>query len=203
MLRLPFTRPSTRSTALRSASSRICRRLSAAILLVAGREADVGRRDRQAVGHDHRALDHVLELADVARPRMRLDRGDRVGQDRHRAAALLGGELAHERMREQRRIALAVAQRRDLDDDLGQPIVEVLAEAARRDLVLQVLVRRADDAHVDRNLLPAADPLDDALLQEAQQLDLQRERQVADLVQEQRAAVARSRSCRSSASPRR
>ena len=92
-------------------------------------------------------------------------------------------------MREQRCIALAVAQRRDLDDDLGQPVVEVLAKAPGDDLILEALVRRADDAHVDRDLLPAADPLDDALLQEAQELDLQRDRQVADLVQEQRAAV--------------
>ena len=34
-------------------------------------------------------LMHVLELAHVARPRVRLDRGDRVGQQRHRAAPLL------------------------------------------------------------------------------------------------------------------
>ena len=37
--------------------------------------------------------------------------------------------------------------------------------------------------------LAAADPLDHALLKEAQQLDLQRQRDVADLVEEQRAAV--------------
>ena len=125
------------------------------------------------------------------------------GQKRHRAAPLLGGEPAHERMREQRGVALALAQRRNVDDDLGQPVVEVLAEFAGGDLVLEALVRRADDAHVDRDLLPAADALDHALLQEAQQLRLQRHRQVADLVQEQRAAVRPSRSCRSSASRRR
>ena len=54
---------------------------------------------------------------------------------------------------------------------------------------LQVLVGRADDAHVDRDLLAAADALDHAVLQEAQQLRLQRQRHVADLVEEQRAAV--------------
>ena len=84
---------------------------------------------------------------------------------------------------------LPIAQRRDLDDDLGQPVVEVFAELALDDLLLEALMRRAHDAHVDRNLLAAADALDDALLQEAQQLRLQRDRQVADLVEEQRAAV--------------
>ena len=47
----------------------------------------------------------------------------------------------------------------------------------------------ADDPGVDRDRLAAADPLDHPLLQEAQQLDLQRQRDVADLVEEQRAAM--------------
>ena len=38
---------------------------------------------------------------------VRLDRGERIGQQRHRAAPLLGGELAHEGVREQRGVALA------------------------------------------------------------------------------------------------
>ena len=105
-------------------------------------------------------------------------------------------------VREQRRIALARAQRRNLDDDLGQPVVEILAKLAGDDLILEVLVRRAHDAHVDRDLLPAADALDHALLQEAQQLRLQRQRQVADLVEEERAAVRRLDLARSSASRR-
>ena len=50
-------------------------------------------------------------------------------------------------------------------------------------------MRRADDAGVDRDRLAPADPLDHALLQEAQQLDLERQRHVADLVEEQRAAL--------------
>src|SRR6478735_6952020 len=80
-------------------------------------------------------------------------------------------------------------QRRYLDDDLGQPVIEVLAELRLLDLRLEALVRRTDDAHVDRDLLPSADALDHALLQEAQQLRLQRRRQVADLVEEQRPAI--------------
>ncbi len=50
-------------------------------------------------------------------------------------------------------------------------------------------MRGADDARVDRDRLAAADPLDHALLEEAQQLDLQRQRNVADLVEEQGAAL--------------
>src|SRR5258706_5332756 len=48
---------------------------------------------------------------------------------------------------------------------------------------------RGQHAHVDRDGLAAADRLDLLLLDDAQELGLQRERQLADLVEEQRAAV--------------
>jgi len=51
------------------------------------------------------------------------------------------------------------------------------------------MVGRRDDAHIDGNLAPAADTLDHVFLQHAQQLDLQIERQVADLVEKQGAAI--------------
>ena len=70
-----------------------------------------------------------------------------------------------------------------------QPEVEVLAELARRDRGLQVAVRRRDDAHVDVQRHRAADALEPLLLERAQDLRLQRQRQLADLVEEQRAAV--------------
>ena len=53
----------------------------------------------------------------------------------------------------------------------------------------QVLVRGADDARVDRRLDDGANGPDRALLDHAQQLGLHHQGQVADLVEEQRAAV--------------
>ena len=50
---------------------------------------------------------------------------------------------------------------------------------------------RAEQAHVDRQLGDRADRPHRALLDRAQQLRLHRQRQVADLVEEQRAAVGR------------
>ena len=70
-----------------------------------------------------------------------------------------------------------------------QPVVEILAELPARDHLREVAVGRRDDAHVDADRLVAADALELALLQHAQQLDLGLERQLADLVEEQRAAV--------------
>ena len=69
------------------------------------------------------------------------------------------------------------------------PVVEVLAEAAVREQRLEVAVGGRDDAHVDLDLAAAAHARELAVLQHAQQLRLHRRRHVADLVEEERAAV--------------
>ena len=46
-----------------------------------------------------------------------------------------------------------------------------------------------NDAHIDILRLVAANPLEGTLLQHTQQLDLHRQRHIADLVEEQRAAI--------------
>ncbi len=86
-------------------------------------------------------------------------------------------------------VGLAVAQRRDADHHLVETVEQILTKPPGAHQVLQILMGRADDADIDRNRLPAADPLDHAFLQEAEQLDLKRQRQIADLVQHQGAAV--------------
>ena len=78
-----------------------------------------------------------------------------------------------ESMREQRRVAVACPQRRHFEHDLRQPIVQVLAKPAGGREILEILVGSADDPHVDRNFLAAADPFDHPLLQKPQQLRLQ------------------------------
>ena len=82
-----------------------------------------------------------------------------------------------------------LAQRRNRDRKHRQPEVQILAVLARRDRRLQVAVRRRDDPHVDLKRRRAADPLEALLFERAQNLGLQRQRQIADLVEEQRAAM--------------
>src|SRR5439155_19376588 len=69
------------------------------------------------------------------------------------------------------------------------PVVQILAEPARRDTRRQVPVGGRDDADVHLPPLRAADGTDLMLLEDAQPLRLQRGRDVADLVEEDRAAV--------------
>ena len=81
-----------------------------------------------------------------------------------------------------------LAQRRHAHGHDVEPVEEVLAEAARLHLGGEVAVGRGDEAHVD-DLGPPADLLHLARLQRAQHLGLDRERQLADLVDEERALV--------------
>ena len=70
-----------------------------------------------------------------------------------------------------------------------EPVEQVAAKLPVRDGLLQIHVGRGNHAHVDRHAGARTEPHDLALLQHAQQLDLHRQRQVADLVEKQRAAV--------------
>ncbi len=97
--------------------------------------------------------------------------------------------LAEEVLDQERHVLLARAQRRDVELNHVQPIVEIAAERAALDLRLEVAVGRRQHAHVELLLGDAADALDLALLQDAQELDLHRRAELADLVEEQRAAV--------------
>src|SRR5580693_7440868 len=60
-------------------------------LRVVGWQSEISGADRQAFGHDQCTLYHVLKFADIPWPRMRLDRLDRIAQQRHRSAPLLRG----------------------------------------------------------------------------------------------------------------
>ena len=75
-----------------------------------------------------------------------------------------------------------------MDRDDGEPEVEVLAEAALLHLRGEVAVGRRDEANVDGARRARADRLHLPLLQHAQELRLERRRDLADLVEEERAA---------------
>ena len=70
-----------------------------------------------------------------------------------------------------------------------QPVIQVAAEAAGRHVGAQVAVGRGDDLHVHASRLERAHALHLAKLQDAQQLGLHGERQLAHFVQEQRAVL--------------
>ena len=93
-------------------------------------------------------------------------------------------------MLDQRRdVGETIAQRRHTQHMHVQPIEQVLAEPSLRQLLLEIAMGRCDDARVDSDRLVRADAGDFALLEHAQELGLGGGRQIADLVQKQRAAA--------------
>ena len=74
------------------------------------------------------------------------------------------------------------------DVEYLQPVEQVLAERAALDGFAQVAVARGDDADIRLQHPGAAEPLELAFLQDAQELRLRREAHLADLVEEQHAA---------------
>ncbi len=103
--------------------------------------------------------------------------------------AVRGAELLEKVLDQERDIVAALAQRRKLDADDLEPVIKVLAKLPLGDRVGQVAVGRRDQPDVDLDRLVRAHPHDLAGFEHPEQLDLDRRRHVADLVQEKRAAV--------------
>ncbi len=100
-----------------------------------------------------------------------------------------GAVAADEEVDEHRQVFDALAQRRQAHRNHVDAVEEVLAERAFLDGALEVDVGGGHQAERRAHGPRAADPLDLAFLDGAQQLGLQVRLEVADLVEEQRAAV--------------
>jgi hypothetical protein len=70
-----------------------------------------------------------------------------------------------------------------------EAIEEILAKASRVDLAFEVTVGGRDDARRDRDSAVAADPRHHPLFEDAKQLRLRRQRQLPDLVEEERSSA--------------
>src|SRR5512135_226499 len=132
-------------------------------------------RDGQigAVAQDDRPLDVVLELADVPRPVVVAEQAHRIGVDPPHLAPVLLGVAPQEEIDQERDVLTPLAQGGQVDRDDVEAIVQVLAEPAGVDLVEQVAVGRGDDPGIDLDGTDVADALELALLQDAEQLDLE------------------------------
>ena len=111
-----------------------------------------------------------------------------VGQRAHRP--VVAPRVARdEELGERIDLVAPLAQRRHVDLDDLQPVVQVLAELALEHHRLEIAVGGGDDAHVDGDALVAAQLGELGVLQHVQQLGLERRLHLADLVEEDRAAV--------------
>ena len=150
-----------------------------------------GRCSRSAVcpGQAREPVDDVAQLADIARVRVVQQEVAQSPRHLDRAPLQRFGGLVAEELEQQRNLVPALAQRRQRHVNDAEPIEQVLAEFPLLAQLAQVPVGRGDDARVDGDRLVRTDALDLVRLQHAQQLHLARQRQLADLVEEDGAAV--------------
>jgi hypothetical protein len=93
-------------------------------------------------------------------------------------------------LRQREDVLMPFAQRRQSQDQHGEPIEEIVAEPSLAHRRYQVAVGGCDDTHVHRSRLALTDPLDLAFLEDTQQTHLGFRRHVADFVEKKCPAVA-------------
>ena len=92
-------------------------------------------------------------------------------------------------LHQNRDVFRALSERRAREHDDGQPVIEVEPKRTSVDLRAEVAVCRAHDPDVDRDVGPPAEPAQLPALEDAEEVRLKRRRELADLVEEKRAAV--------------
>ena len=148
-------------------------------------ERDGAGTNDGAVRQQHDPLDDVLQLAHVAGPAVPGEHLERVRRER---GWLRLPVLSQELSGDEGDVDRAVAQRGQLDLDRVDAVQQVIAELPVGDAPREVPIRGREDADVDLHLLRAANAVEAALVERAQELALKLERQLRDLVEEERAA---------------
>ncbi len=141
------------------------------------------------VGQNHRPLDDIAKFADVARPGVVSKRLHRLTRHVLDDLAELPAKLLDEGPDERRNVLPTVAQRRNPNGKHLQPEKQVLAEPILAHRLTEVAIGGRNQSDIDLQSSAAAQSLEGAILQNPQQFGLQLERQLADLVEKQRAAI--------------
>jgi hypothetical protein len=142
---------------------------------------------RFAAAQDAEPFDHVVQLADVPRPRIREQRRDGPAREAWRGYAVFRRELCDELQDQRPDVGASFAQRGDRECDALDAIEEVGPEGTASDAVLEGPQGRGDEADVSGDLGVAAHAHESAVFEEPEELGLHRQRQLTDLVEEQSA----------------
>src|SRR5437899_1614963 len=157
-----------------------------------GRESRRGKPelcggDEPGVRNDQRSLDRVLELADVPRPRVRHQQLPGVATQPRLPLAHPLAQAADEFLGEEHHVLAALAQRRQVNRKHAEPVIEILTELATRHCVREVSVGGDYEAKVGLERRGATDALELALLEDTEKFGLDGRRELADLVEKERA----------------
>ena len=145
--------------------------------------------DGAAARENHGALEHVVQFADVARPIIAAQKGQGCFVHSLGNMSQLLCQRTLEGIDEQGDVIATLPEGRHVDGEHLEPVEEIGAEALLQDLGFQIPVGRANDPYIDRDRPGASDTLDLSFLDDAQQLRLCVEGQLANLVEAEGSTV--------------
>ena len=135
-------------------------------------------------------MDGVLEFTNVSRPWMVLEQAHGIFGEGEFGKTQACGDFLDEVFGEETDIFGALSKRRELDTNDIEAVEEVLSEAAVGHLLFEIFVRCGDDTDIGLDHLVTADAGEFPVLEHAQNFGLELDGHVADLVEEEGAAVA-------------
>src|SRR5262245_47889585 len=142
-----------------------------------------------AIAEDHGTFQNILQLANVPGPIVLLQPTKGLGFDPSNFLPYFVSMASDKVSDQQRNIFHTLAQRRNLQREDVEPVVEIPAESAFRHSGLQIAISGRNYADVYGNRVRAPDALQFTLLQHPQEGDLGFRRDVADLVQKDGPAI--------------
>ena len=123
--------------------------------------------NRRRTGENHRALDHVLQFADIARPRVSDESVHHFGTEVQAGSLQFRLKILQKMTGQKRNILRSVPKWRDHDREHVQAIIQVGPESASADGGNQIGIGGRNDAHVHSLRLGASDPIDLPILQDS------------------------------------
>src|SRR5260221_127814 len=151
----------------------------------------VGQGDHFPFAQEHRAFEHVLQLADVALPRMVLQDVERFLVDAQEFRRQLQIQRADEVLHQERDVLPPFPEGRQGDVDHVQAVEKIFPEPRGLDLLDEIPIGAGDDPRVDLHRPGAAHGPDIFLLDHPHELHLHVERQVPLLLPIYGAAIIR------------
>lgn len=143
-----------------------------------------------AIHEDAQALHEVFQLAHIARPAVGKQHSGRILAKPQQWPAFLLAEPLQKALREDEDIHPSFTQRRQMQRDDVQAVVEIFAETTGRDLTFQIPVGGGHDADIHLLAASAAHTFYFLFLQDAQDLHLQAQIHFAYFIKEYGAAVS-------------
>src|SRR5262249_4485073 len=138
---------------------------------------------------EHQALNCVSQFADIPRPRMILQRGDRALREVHRLPSIGCSHLPGEMLDQHADVLPPLAKRRQKKREHEHSMKQILPKLALAHLRFKVTMSGDDDAHIHDNCTIASNALDLTFFEHAQQFRLHSERHISDFVEKDRATM--------------